>query len=193
MRCRAPGRDRPGVRVPGSRRAGAADAGRSRRPAATPLVVPGPARKSDADQSSLGGAGGTTDRGHGRNGRRRPCERRTAAGSILVIDEGSSRSDDVPHTAAELAQVNLGDLVVLSPAAENGAGASRRRQIDQCLDGCHVGYTVQPLPTLDARTIVRLAEGLRKRLLLVLHSELLDEADLEILVKQLECPLALVP
>ncbi len=123
-----------------------------------------------------------------------PCERRASAGSILVIDEGSSSSDGVLQIAAELAGINLGDLVVLSPAAENGAGASRRRQIGQCLDGCHVGYTVQPLPTLDAHTIVRLAERLRKRLqLLVLHSDLLDEADLEILVRQLECPLALVP
>lgn len=123
-----------------------------------------------------------------------PRERRAAAGSILVIDEGSSSSDGVLQIAAELAQVNLGDLVVLSPAAENGAGGSRRRQISRCLDGCGVRYTVQPLPALDARTIVRLAERLRKRLLLlVLHSQLLDEPDLEILVKQLECPLALVP
>jgi len=39
-----------------------------------------------------------------------------------------------------------------------------------------------------------LAERLRKRLqLLVLHRDLLDEPDLEILLKQLECPLALVP
>ena len=64
-----------------------------------------------------------------------PCERRASAGSILVIDEGSSSSDGVLQVAAELAQANLGDLVVLSPAAENGAGASRRRQIDRCLDG----------------------------------------------------------
>ncbi|HPM84631.1 MAG TPA: universal stress protein [Candidatus Anammoximicrobium sp.] len=121
-------------------------------------------------------------------------ERRAAAGSILVIDEGSSSSDGVLRIAAELAETNLGDLVVLSPASENGAGPARRREIDQCLDGCHVGYTVQPLPALDARTIVRLAERMRKRLiLLVLHSELLDEADLEILVRQLACPLALVP
>jgi len=122
-------------------------------------------------------------------------ERRAAAGSILAIDEGSAASDNVLQIAAELAGANLGDLVVLSPATENGAGASRRRrQIDQCLEGCRIGYTVQPLPALDARSIVRLAERLRKRLqLLVLHSDLLDEPDLEILVKQLECPLALVP
>lgn len=123
-----------------------------------------------------------------------PWERRATAGSILAIDEGASSSDDVLQIAAGLAQSNLGDLVVLSPAAENGTGASRRRQIDKCLDGCRVRYTVQPLPALDGRTIVRLAERLRKRLLLlVLHGELLEEADLEILVKQLECPLALVP
>jgi len=123
-----------------------------------------------------------------------PSERRASAGSILAIDEGSTASDNVLQIAAELAGANLGELVVLSPASENGAGASRRRQIDQCLAGCRVGYTVQPLPALDARTVVRLAERLRKRLqLLVLHSDLLDEADLEILVKQLECPLALVP
>jgi nucleotide-binding universal stress UspA family protein len=123
-----------------------------------------------------------------------PYERRTATGSILAVDEGTSSSDGVLQIAAELARVYLGDLVVLSLAADDGTGASRRQQIDQCLDGCRVGYTVQPLPTLDGRTIVRLAERLRNRLLLlVLHSELLDEIDLEILVKQLECPLALVP
>jgi len=121
-------------------------------------------------------------------------ERRASAGSILAIDEGSAAGDNVLQIAAELAGANLGDLVVLSPATENGAGASRRRQIAQCLEGCRIGYTIQPLPALDARTIVRLAERLRKRLqLLVLHSDLLDEPELEILVKQLECPLALVP
>lgn len=121
-------------------------------------------------------------------------ERRASAGSILVIDEGSSSSDEVLKIAAELAESNQGDLVVLSPVSENGAGPARRRQIDQCLASCRAGHAVQPLPALDARTIVRLAERLRKPLfLLVLHSELLAEAELEILVRQLECPLALVP
>jgi hypothetical protein len=50
------------------------------------------------------------------------------------------------------------------------------------------------LPAADARTIAGLAERLRSRLLLlVLRSDLLDESELEILVKRLECPLALVP
>jgi nucleotide-binding universal stress UspA family protein len=116
------------------------------------------------------------------------------AGSILVIDEGSPNSDRVLRAAVEFAQVKLGELLVLSPAAKVGEWSARERQIGQFLQRCGVRYAIQPLPKLAARTIVELAERLRSRLLLlVLRSDLLSESEVEILVKQLECPLVLVP
>lgn len=115
-------------------------------------------------------------------------------GSILAIDDGSSGSDRVLRVAVELAQVKRSGLLVLSAAAGTGARTPRRRHIDQCLQSSRVEYAVQLLPATDARTIAGLAERLRSRLLLlVLRSDLLDESELEILVKRLECPLALVP
>jgi len=90
--------------------------------------------------------------------------------------------------------VKLGELLVLSPAAKVGEWSARERQIGQFLQRCGVRYAIQPLPKLAARTIVELAERLRSRLLLlVLRSDLLSESEVEILVKQLECPLVLVP
>ncbi|MCU0978540.1 MAG: hypothetical protein MUF25_05155 [Pirellulaceae bacterium] len=123
--------------------------------------------------------------------RRKPS---VAAGSLLVIDEGCARSDRVLQAAIELAQVKRGELLVLSPAASVGESSPRERQIGQFLQRSGVRYTIRPLPKLEARTIVGLAERLRSRLLfVVLRSDLLSESDVEILVKQLECPLVLVP
>ena len=133
----------------------------------------------------------TAASGSSRDGLRKPG---AAAGTVLVIDEGSPGSDRVLQAAAELAHVQGAELVVLSPAAEAGEGASRQVRIGQLLQRRGVRYAIQPLPTLDARAIVALAERLRSRLLmLVLRSDALSESDLEVLVKQLECPLALVP
>jgi hypothetical protein len=131
----------------------------------------------------------TAASGSSHGARRKPL---AAAGLIVVIDEGSPSSDRVLRAAVEIALVQLGELLVLSPAAGAGEGASRQRQIGEFLHGCGVRYAVQPLPTLDARTIVGLAERLRSKLL-VLRSDVLSESQLEVLVKQLECPLALVP
>jgi hypothetical protein len=112
----------------------------------------------------------------------------------LVIDEGGARSDRVLQAAAELAAVKRSELLVLSPAASVGEPSPRERQIGQFLQRSGVRYTIQPLPKLEARKIVGLAERLRSRLLfVVLRSDLLSESDVEILVKQLECPLVLVP
>jgi hypothetical protein len=133
----------------------------------------------------------TAASGSSRGAQRKPG---AVAGLILVIDEGSLDSDRVLQAAAELAVLQLGELRVLSPAAEAGEGASRQHQIGQVLQRRGVRYAVQLLPTLDARTIVGLAERLRSRLLLlVLRSDALSESELDVLVKQLECPLALVP
>jgi nucleotide-binding universal stress UspA family protein len=133
----------------------------------------------------------TTASGSPTSSQRKPT---AAAGSILVIDEGSPDSDRVLQAAVELAQMKLGELLVLSPLANVGEWSPRDRQIGQLVQPCGVRFAIQPLPKLDARTIVGLAERLRSRLvLLVLRSDLLSESELEILVKQLECPLVLVP
>lgn len=121
-----------------------------------------------------------------------PSKAAATAGSILVIDDGSTASDHVLRAAVSLARMKGSELLVLSPAHDRGE--QRRRQIDGCLQSSGIEYAVQPLAAADARTITRAAERLRRGLqLLVLSCDLLDEADLEILVKRLECPLVLVP
>ncbi len=116
------------------------------------------------------------------------------AGSILVIDDGTADSDRVLQAAVEFALVKPSELLVLSPAAQVGERLPREHQIGQLLRRSGVRHTVQALPKLDGRTIVGLADRLRSRLrLLVLRSDLLSESELDILVKQLECPLVLVP
>ena len=69
---------------------------------------------------------------------RSPAEATAVAGSILVIDEGGPDSDRVLQAAVELAQVKLGELLVLSPAAKVGEWSPRDRQIGQFLQRCGV-------------------------------------------------------
>ena len=63
-----------------------------------------------------------------------------AAGSILVIDEGRPDSDRVLRAAVEFAQVKLGELLVLSPAAEVG-------------EWCAAGAPDRPIPAALRRSV----------------------------------------
>jgi len=117
-----------------------------------------------------------------------------AAGTILVVADGTAGSERVLQAAVAIAQVLGGELLVLRPEGRDEADAQGEGRLDEFLSGCGVRFAVQPLPKLAARAIVAAAERLRSRLLLlVLRSELLSEPEVGILVKQLECPLALVP
>lgn len=119
---------------------------------------------------------------------------RAATGSILVIDEGPPAGDRVLRAAAALAQLLGSELLVLHPEGSGEADAARHRQRAGLLAAGGIRFALQPLAKLAAKAIVAAAERLRSRLvLLVLGSELLSESEVDILVKQLECPLVLVP
>ena len=119
---------------------------------------------------------------------------RAATGSILVIDEGPPGGDRVLRAAVALAQLLGSELLVLRPEGSGDEGAAGPSPRAGLLSTGGVQFALQPLPQLTAKAIVAAAERLRgRRVLLVLGSALLSESEVDILVKQLECPLVLVP
>lgn len=117
---------------------------------------------------------------------------RAAACPLLLVFDDSPSSRRALETAAQLARTMDCQIVIaIETADEDGEELARRAT--QQLQQAGVAVRVQPRVLRSAAQLIGEARRAKAKLVLLSRcSDLLDEATLELLVDELDCPVALV-
>lgn len=122
-----------------------------------------------------------------------PSRQRAVTGPLLVVYDGSPGSRRALETGAQLAHAADDEIIVAVIPSGAHAWDELSQDAADALETAEVEGAIAALRQPDAAELVR--EARRRQVQLVLmgrHCPLLDPAALELLVEELECPLALV-
>jgi nucleotide-binding universal stress UspA family protein len=113
---------------------------------------------------------------------------------LVVLFDGSPSAYRVMDIAAQLARHQRNDLVVVIAASSLRQDQELRQDCGQWLNTQGLTAELDPSAVPDGATLCGVAGRRHARLLLINRdSPLLDEATIESLVNDLDCPLAMVP
>ena len=117
---------------------------------------------------------------------------RASACPLLLVFDGSPSSRRALDTAAHLARTMDCQVVVVIETGDEDCEELTRRAT-QPLEQAGVAVSVQPAVLRSAAQLIGEARRTKAKLVLLSRcSDLLDEATLELLVNELDCPVALV-
>jgi hypothetical protein len=112
---------------------------------------------------------------------------------VLAVYDDAASGRRALDTAAQLAQEGSDQVIVLVAATDPGIARRLARQALELLQQQGLRSAAYDRLIPDARAAAAAARSLRgKALLLGRDSSLLDEAAIETLINQLDCPVALV-